>query len=149
MMLAKNPKDTRLADFKAQENLNIKLTAVCDVFDAQAEIALDSFNSDDNKIKRFRTHTELIHSGEVDAIVIATPDHWHAPMAIEALNAGVHVYVEKPMTHNISETYTLTGNGSKKSKNSFCSWTPTSSDTKLFDRAGYHQKKYSGTCITG
>lgn len=102
-----NPKDTRLAEFKAQENLNIKLTAVCDVFDAQAQLALDSFNRDDNKIKRFRTYTELIHSGEVDAIIIATPDHWHAPMAIEALNAGVHVYVEKPMTHYVSETYTL------------------------------------------
>lgn len=102
-----NPKDTRLAEFKAQENLNIKLTAVCDIFDAQAQLALDSFNRADNKIKRFRTHTELIHSGEVDAVVIATPDHWHAPMAIEALNAGVHVYLEKPMSHNVSETYTL------------------------------------------
>jgi predicted dehydrogenase len=89
-----NPKDTRLADFLAQENLNIKLTAVCDIFDAQADLALSSFNRDDNKIKRFRTFSELIHSGEVDAVVIATPDHWHAPMAIEALNAGVHVYVE-------------------------------------------------------
>jgi len=105
--LAKNPKDTRLADFKAQENLNIKLAAICDVFDERAESALASFNSADNKITRFRTHTELINSGEVDAIVIATPDHWHAPISIEALNAGIHVYVEKPMTHNISETYLL------------------------------------------
>ncbi|MEK6781934.1 MAG: Gfo/Idh/MocA family oxidoreductase [Bacteroidota bacterium] len=102
-----NPNDTRLAEYKAQENLNIKLAAICDVFDVRAQKALDSFNNGDNKIKRFRTHTELINSGEVDAIIIATPDHWHAPMAIEALNAGVHVYVEKPMTHNISETYTL------------------------------------------
>ena len=104
---AKNPKDTRLAEFKAQENLNIKLAAICDVFDTRANNALESFNRGDNKIKRFRTHTELINSGEVDAVVIATPDHWHAPMAMEALNAGVHVYVEKPMTHNVSETYTL------------------------------------------
>jgi predicted dehydrogenase len=105
--VAKNPKDTRLADFKAQENLNIQLAAICDVFDERAENALASFNNSNNKIKRFGTHKELIHSGEVDAIVIATPDHWHAPISIEALNAGVHVYVEKPMTHNISETYLL------------------------------------------
>jgi predicted dehydrogenase len=105
--LAKNPKDTRLTDFKAQENLNVKLAAICDVFDQRAENALKSFNSGDNKIKRFRTHTELINSGEVDAVIIATPDHWHAPISIEALNAGVHVYVEKPMTHNIAETYLL------------------------------------------
>lgn len=105
--LEKNPKDTRLADFKAQENLNIKLAAICDIFDERAENALASFYNGDNKIKRFRTHKELIHSGEVDAVVIATPDHWHAPIAMEALNAGIHVYVEKPMTHNIAETYLL------------------------------------------
>ena len=105
--LLKNEKDTRLADFKAQENLNIQLAAICDVFDERAEDALTSFNTANNKIKRFRTYTELINSGEVDAIVIATPDHWHAPIAMEALNAGVHVYVEKPMTHNVSETYAL------------------------------------------
>ena len=104
---AKNPDDRRLAEFKAQENLNIKLTAICDIFDVRAQRALDSFNSGDNSMKRYRTHTELINSGEVDAVVIATPDHWHAPMAMDALNAGVHVYVEKPMTHNVSETYTL------------------------------------------
>jgi predicted dehydrogenase len=105
--LQNNPRDTRLSDFKAQENLNVRLTAVCDIFDGRAENALQSFNSNDNKIKRFRTHTDMINSGEVDAVIVATPDHWHAPMSIEAMNAGIHVYVEKPMTHNIAETYAL------------------------------------------
>jgi len=103
----KNPNDTRLKEFLAQENLNVKLTAVCDVFDINADKALSSFNKDDNKIKRYKTHTELLHSGDVDAVIIATPDHWHAPISIDAVNAGVHVYVEKPMTHSITETYTL------------------------------------------
>src|SRR4051794_29616498 len=39
----------------------------------------------------------------VDAVLIATPDHWHAPAAILALDAGKHVYVEKPASHNIRE----------------------------------------------
>jgi predicted dehydrogenase len=39
----------------------------------------------------------------VDAITIATPDHWHAPMAILGLAAGKHVYVEKPCSHNPQE----------------------------------------------
>lgn len=103
----KNPKDTRLKSFLEQENLNLRMTGVCDVFDVRAEEALEAFKTEDTKPRRFRTYQEMIDSGEVDAIVIATPDHWHAPMAIYALNAGVHVYVEKPMTHNIEETYAL------------------------------------------
>ncbi len=102
-----NPRDTRLKEFMDQENLNIKLTAVCDVFDVRAEIALDSFNTDTNQIRRYRTYDEMLESGNVDAVVIATPDHWHAPIAIAALQANVHVYIEKPMTHNIAETYIL------------------------------------------
>jgi predicted dehydrogenase len=104
---AKNPNDTRLKEFLSQEKLNIKLAAICDIFDYRANKALASFNSNDNKIKRFASHKELLNSGEVDAIVIATPDHWHAPIALDAIHAGVHVYVEKPMTHNVSETYVL------------------------------------------
>lgn len=103
----KNPNDNRLRDFLAQENLNIKINAVCDIFDYRAQRVVDSFTSDDNKVQRFLTYKELIHSKQVDAIVIATPDHWHAPIALEAIAAGVHVYIEKPMTHNVSETYTL------------------------------------------
>lgn len=102
-----NPNDKRLEDFKAQENLNVKLTAICDIFDVRAENALRSFNKEGNTCKRYSSYIDLIQSGEVDAIIIATPDHWHAPMAIAAIEAGVHVYVEKPMTHTIEETYRL------------------------------------------
>lgn len=102
-----NPNDKRLEEFLDQEDLNVKLTAICDIFDYQAGIALDSFNKDGNEIKRYKTHEELLEKSGVDAVIIATPDHWHAPIAIDALLAGKHVYVEKPMTHNIAETYRL------------------------------------------
>lgn len=102
-----DPNNTRLEAFLEQEDLNVQITAVCDVFDFRAEDAVDSFSTDDVKVKRFRTYEELLESPDVDAVIIATPDHWHAPMAIAALQAGKHVYVEKPMTHNVKETYTL------------------------------------------
>src|SRR5208283_5383155 len=45
----------------------------------------------------------ILEAKDVDAITIATPDHWHAPMAIAGLQAGKHVYVEKPCSHNPAE----------------------------------------------
>lgn len=46
---------------------------------------------------------EILALKEIDAVSIATPDHWHTPMAIDALKAGKHVYVEKPCSHNPAE----------------------------------------------
>jgi predicted dehydrogenase len=103
----KNPKDERLESFIDQENLNVEITAVCDLFEVRSEEAADSFSTDKVKVKVYRNYQELLASKDVDAVVIATADHWHAPIAIAALEAGKHVYLEKPMTHNIAETYAL------------------------------------------
>jgi predicted dehydrogenase len=50
-----------------------------------------------------RDFREILELKDVEAITIATPDHWHTPMAIAALQAGKHVYVEKPCSHNPAE----------------------------------------------
>lgn len=99
----KQPNQPRLKSFMEQENLNVKLTGVCDAFSLRAEEAAADFPD----CKIYRTYEEMIASPDIDAVVIATPDHWHAPIAIAALEANKHVYVEKPMTHNIAETYAL------------------------------------------
>ncbi|MGA9269528.1 MAG: Gfo/Idh/MocA family oxidoreductase [Lutimonas sp.] len=98
---------TALEDFRSQDPLNIRIVGICDVFDIHAEKAVRSFSTPEQAVKRYTTHTDMIRSGDVDAVVIATPDHWHAPMSIEALRNNVHVYVEKPMTHTLAETYQL------------------------------------------
>ena len=54
-----------------------------------------------------RDFRKILEMKNVDAITIATPDHWHAPMAIAGLQAGKHVYVEKPCSHNPAEGETL------------------------------------------
>ncbi len=72
--------------------------------------------------KDFRRILEL---KDVDAITIATPDHWHTPMAIAGLQAGKHVYVEKPCSHNPAEGVMLV-RGTNESMESWCRWAPSS-----------------------
>ncbi|MBX2857966.1 MAG: Gfo/Idh/MocA family oxidoreductase [Cellvibrionaceae bacterium] len=104
--------DTRLEHFLGQASLNVEIRGVCDVFEVNAQMAIEAGTTSDknkgkNSPKRYRHYLELIDSPDIDAVVIATPDHWHAPMATAALNAGKHVYVEKPLAHNFTELYKL------------------------------------------
>jgi predicted dehydrogenase len=55
------------------------------------------------KVTTFRDYRKAVESKDVDAVLIASPDHWHVPMMVDALAAGKHVYVEKPLTHTLAE----------------------------------------------
>jgi len=103
-----------LEEFRAQEDLKVKITAICDIFEknAQKGIATGSNifrNGKNGKMgdapKRYNTYKELIAAPDVDAVIIATPDHWHVPVALEAARAGKHVYCEKPLSWTVEETY--------------------------------------------
>jgi predicted dehydrogenase len=109
-----NSKDTRYKDFMEQDDLNVEVTAVCDIFDKHAEEAIAAGSNIHReglngkygpKPKRYRHYKELLAADDVDAVIIATPDHWHGTMTIDALKAGKHVYCEKPMTWTVPETY--------------------------------------------
>ncbi len=97
----------KLQTFYEQEELNIQITGVCDVFDLHAEIGMDiaqngikpngeQINFKD--VKRFKTFKEMVASPDIDAVIIATPDFHHADMVIDAVKAGKHVYCEKGLT---------------------------------------------------
>jgi len=103
----RNPQDTRLQEFFAQDDLNVRITGVCDLFEVNAQTALETAAMKQQHPKRFKSYQELLQSPDIDAVIIATPDHWHAPIALAAAQLGKHVYVEKCMTHRIGETYAL------------------------------------------
>lgn len=88
-------------DFVEAGKLNVVYTGVCDIYDPRAENALATVGK---TAKRFHRYQDMMESKEIDAVIIATPDHLHAPMIIAAAKAGKHVYVEKCMTHNLAET---------------------------------------------
>lgn len=114
--LLSDSSDKRYEDFLKQEDLNIEVNGICDVYDVHAERALMASGnalrqgSDGNIIpsaKRYRNYRDLIQAEDIDAVMIATPDHWHARMAMDAAMSGKHVYVEKAMTRTAEETFEM------------------------------------------
>lgn len=82
-----------------QKNKEVSVGAVCDVYAGHIDLAQKNAPN----AKGFSDHRKLLEVKEIDAVLIATPDHWHAGCAIDALNAGKDVYVEKPLTLTIEE----------------------------------------------
>ncbi|MDX2304444.1 MAG: Gfo/Idh/MocA family oxidoreductase [Microscillaceae bacterium] len=83
-------------------NVNIKY--VCDVDSRVIDKTLAKLKSIGSQSPQgFKDIRKLLEQKDLDAIMIATPDHWHAPMALMGVQAGKHVYVEKPCSHNARE----------------------------------------------
>ncbi len=89
------------------------VTALCDVDSAYAAGVFEKFPD----AARYRDYRVMLREvNEIDAVVIATPDHTHAVIATAALRAGKHVYCEKPLAHNIREARHLAAEAGKSEK---------------------------------
>jgi predicted dehydrogenase len=92
----------------AKTNNQIHLSYLCDVMDKQISNALKSVQAPlgyaPTQIKDYR---KMMEDKNLDAVFIATPDHWHAPGSIMAMQNDKHVYVEKPCSHNMEENELL------------------------------------------
>ncbi|MEL6191688.1 MAG: Gfo/Idh/MocA family oxidoreductase [Bacteroidota bacterium] len=77
-----------------------KLIGVCDLYDGRLERSKEVYGKD---IITTRDYEELLDNDDVDAVYVATSDHWHDKIAIAALKKGKHVYCEKPMVHQLEE----------------------------------------------
>ncbi|MCP4452463.1 MAG: Gfo/Idh/MocA family oxidoreductase, partial [Planctomycetes bacterium] len=81
-----------------------EVVAVCDVDPENLKKAAK--NASPN-VKTYTDFRKLLKDSSIDSVTIATPDHWHTPVALAALMAGKHVYIEKPCSHNIYEASLL------------------------------------------
>ncbi|MBI4873521.1 MAG: Gfo/Idh/MocA family oxidoreductase [Acidobacteria bacterium] len=87
-----------------QESASAQVTAVCDVYQKRINKNKDELATKfGNKVDGYLDYRELIARKDIDAVIVATPDHWHARIAIAAMKAGKDVYCEKPMCHTIDE----------------------------------------------
>ena len=78
----------------------IELAAACDLYSGRLERVKEKYGKD---IYTTRDYREILNRKDIDAVVIATSDNWHARISMDAMNAGKAVYCEKPMVHKLSE----------------------------------------------
>ncbi len=83
----------RLVDMSNKPDAKVKVVAVCDVYEPRKERAANISGADVH-----HHYSEVLARPDVDAVLIATPDHWHAQISIDALESGKDVYCEKPVT---------------------------------------------------
>jgi predicted dehydrogenase len=93
--MANSHMDALLAMKQADQ---VQITAVCDVFQKRLDAAAQKTGA--RPISRY---TDLLSQKDLDYVLITTPEHWHHRMILDAIDAGKHVYVEKPMTHSIPQ----------------------------------------------
>lgn len=111
-----------------------QVVALCDVDDRQSKKCLEEVTklcSDRPKI--YKNYQELLHKEKPEIVINATPDHWHALIAIDAMKAGAHVYLEKPISHTLNEGKAIV---------------KTARDTQRICIAGFH-RRYSPHNVSG
>lgn len=112
--MEKRRKSGKLEDWLAQDSVNVAITGICDVFDLHAENGLATARNpilagggkhSGLAVKRYRTYQEMLADDSIDAVIVATPDHHHARITIDAVKAGKHVYCEKSISHTEEELH--------------------------------------------
>jgi predicted dehydrogenase len=101
------------ARYGEKNNNACQIVAVCDVYEKRKRAAADKLNA-----KGYLDYRELLNQSDIDAVIVATPDHWHARIALDAMDRGKDVYCEKPMCHTNEEIRMLV-NTVKESKRVF------------------------------
>ena len=93
----------------------VKLVAACDCYTERLEEAKRRWGKDVYTTQDYR---QILERPDIDAVIVATPDHWHQKISIDAMNKGKSVYCEKPMIHDIKEGHALIDTH-KKTKKAF------------------------------
>jgi len=86
------------------KEIGVEMAAVCDVYQPNLEAGLKVSSTG---AKSYDNYKRLLDDKSIDVVIVATPDHWHAQMTIDAVEAGKDVYVEKPLAHTIEDGFRM------------------------------------------
>ncbi len=111
------------------------ILAVCDVDSNHAEKARNAENIGKGKADAYGDYRKVLERNDIDVVSVVTPDHWHVKIAIEALQAGKHVFCQKPLTLTLEENQLIRNACKKYDKQVFFVGTQQRSDRGLFLRA--------------
>jgi predicted dehydrogenase len=112
----KRKKSNSLAEWLEQEDLNVAMVGICDVFDMHAEDGLATARNEirpgggknsNLPVKRYLRYQDMLADKDIDAVIIATPDHHHAEITADAVKAGKHVYCEKSIALTENELFNV------------------------------------------
>src|SRR5947207_9216274 len=92
-----------ISELRGLAKKNVRIVALCDVDKTILDAAVEQFSKRNEKVEGFTDIRKLLELQDLDAISIATPNHWHSLATILAVQAGKDVYVEKPVCHNVWE----------------------------------------------
>lgn len=90
-----------------QKDPNLKVGAICDVYEPNLERGLSTASKGGGSAKAYRNYKQMLDDKSIQAVLIATPEHWHAQMTLDAIAAGKDVYVEKPLCRTPEEGVAL------------------------------------------
>jgi predicted dehydrogenase len=99
-----------------QSHPDVKVGGICDVYEPNLDQAISEAAKGGSQPKAYHHYNDLLANKDIHAVLIATPEHWHCQMVLDAMAAGKDIYVEKPLCHTPDEGRTLV----QAEKNSKC-----------------------------
>jgi hypothetical protein len=135
---------------KEKEN-NIEVIGAADVYTPRIERAKAEMLKDRDPAPAVfaeKDYRRLLDNKDIDAVVVASPEHWHAPMCLHAMDAGKHVYCEKPMTRHLNEAFALV-DAQKRTGKIFQLGIQFTSDPKVHAIGEYIRSGKIGPLVSG
>jgi predicted dehydrogenase len=102
-----NPRRSNALYGAAKKYKHVNFTAVCDVDASHLDYAVKQYKADGYAVKGYKDFREVTANKDIDAVIVAIPDHWHAIVAIDAMKHNKDVYCEKPLTLTVEEALAM------------------------------------------